>query len=245
MTRSGFYADDSNSIGVRHNLGSVGLTVTGETGKVWNQGMKQSLGEPGYRISSVTADRKLGRATLSLGASRLDEEGTMLGGRFDPIFSGNGASSHFIDATASYDIGSGWGAYASYRRGWTNLPGSGALVRSGGLSTDAWAFDLAKGNAFSAGDKLALRVMQPLRVRSGGFNLSVPTSYDYATLTAGYEDRFLGLAPSGRELDFEAAYSRRFLGGDLGLNAFYRKDPGHIQATKDDVGGAIRYTLGF
>ena len=41
------------------------------------------------------------------------------------------------------------------------------------------------------------------------------------------------------------AYSRRFLGGDLGFNAFYRKDPGNIQAMSDDVGGAIRYTLGF
>ena len=55
----------------------------------------------------------------------------------------------------------------------------------------------------------------------------------------------MSLAPSGRELDFEAAYSRRLLGGDLGFNAFYRKDPGHIQASKDDLGGAIRYTLGF
>jgi hypothetical protein len=245
MTRSGFYADESNSIGVRHNLGALGLTVTGETGKVWNQGIKQVLGEPGYRISSATADRKIGRATLSIGASRLDEESTVLGGRFDSIFSGAGASSHFIDSNASYDLGSGWGAFASYRRGWTNLPGSGGIVSNGRLSTDAWAFDLAKTGAFSAGDKLAFRVMQPLRVRSGGFNLSVPTSYDYATLTAGFENRFLGLAPSGREIDVEAAYSRRFLGGDLGLNAFYRKDPGHIQSIKDDVGGAVRYTLGF
>jgi hypothetical protein len=175
----------------------------------------------------------------------LDEESTVLGGRFDTIFSGKGASSNFVDATASYDLGGGWGAFASYRRGWTSLAGSGGLVREGVLSTDAWAFDLAKSGAFRAGDKLAFRVMQPLRVRQGGFNLSVPTSYDYATLTAGFEDRFLSLAPSGRELDFEAAYSRRFLGGDLGLNAFYRKDPGHIASMKDDVGGAIRYTLGF
>jgi hypothetical protein len=245
MTRSGFQADGVNSMGVRHNLGPVGLTVTGETGKVWNQGIKQALGEPGYRTSSATLDRKIGRATLSLGASRLDEESTVLGGRFDSIFTGAGAASHFIDSNASYDLGSGWGAFASYRRGWTSLPGSGGIVQTGRLSTDAWAFDLAKAGAFTAGDKLALRVMQPLRVRSGGFNLSVPTSYDYATLTAGFENRFLGLAPSGREIDFEAAYSRRFLGGDLGLNAFYRKDPGHIQAMKDDVGGAIRYTLGF
>ena len=87
--------------------------------------------------------------------------------------------------------------------------------------------------------------MQPLRVREGGFNMSVPVSYDYASLTAGFEDRFFNLAPSGREIDFEAAYSRPLLGGDLGLNAFFRNDPGHIEAFDNDVGGAIRFTLGF
>jgi hypothetical protein len=100
-------------------------------------------------------------------------------------------------------------------------------------------------NAFASGDKLAFRVMQPLRVSAGGFDLSVPTSYDYSSRTVGYEDRFLNLSPTGREIDFEAAYSMRILGGDLGLNSFYRKDPGHIAGVKDDIGAAIRFTLGF
>jgi hypothetical protein len=37
----------------------------------------------------------------------------------------------------------------------------------------------------------------------------------------------------------------RLLGGDLGLNAFYRTDPGHIAAARVDVGAAVRFTLGF
>ena len=175
----------------------------------------------------------------------IDEESTILGGRFGPAFTSAGATSHFADASASFDIGRGWGAFASYRRGWTSLGGTGGLVENGRMGTDAWAFDLSKRGAFSAGDKLALRVMQPLRVRSGGFNLSVPTSYDYATLTAGYEDRRFSLSPSGRELDLEAAYTRALLGGSLGLNAFYRMQPGHIEDAKADLGGAIRFTLGF
>jgi hypothetical protein len=245
MSRAGFFADASSSVGVRHKLGPVGLTVTSERGKVWAEGLKQTLVDPLYSIGSVTADRKLGPATLSLGASRLQEESTVLGGRFDSVLSGAGARSYFLDGTASFDLGKGWGGFASYRRGWTNLPGTGGLVSDGRLSTDAWAFDLSKRNALVGGDKLALRVMQPLRVRSGGLNLLVPASYDYSTLSVGYDNRFLNLAPKGRELDFEAAYSMGLLGGDLGLNAFYRNDPGHIEAVKSDVGGAIRFTLGF
>jgi hypothetical protein len=245
MSRAGFFADASNSVGVRHTLGPVGLTVTSERGNVWAEGLKQTVVDPRYSIGSVTADRKIGPATLSLGASRLEEESTVLGGRFDPVLSSAGARSHFLDGTASFELGKGWGAFASYRRGWTSLPGTGGLVNEGRLSTDAWAFDVSRRNAFFGGDKLALRVMQPLRVRSGGLNLLVPGSYDYSTLSVGYEDRFLNLAPKGREMDFETAYSMGLLGGDLGLNAFYRNDPGHIEAVKSDVGGAIRFTLGF
>ena len=40
-------------------------------------------------------------------------------------------------------------------------------------------------------------------------------------------------------------YSVGWLGGDLGLNAYLRSDPGHIEAMPTDIGGAIRYTLGF
>jgi hypothetical protein len=46
MTRSGFYADDANSIGVRHSLGRTGLTVTGESGKVWNRASSRRWASP-------------------------------------------------------------------------------------------------------------------------------------------------------------------------------------------------------
>jgi hypothetical protein len=203
------------------------------------------LAEPRYGIASVTADRTIGRATVSIAASRLAEESTVLGGRFSPLFSSAGATSYFLDSAASFDLGRGWGAYATYRRGWTMLPGTGGLVDSGRFGSDAWAFDLSKQSAFRADDKIAFRVMQPLRVASGGFDLTLPTSYDYATGTAGFDSRFFSLSPSGREIDFEGAYSMRMWGGDVGLNAFYRKDPGHIAAARDDVGAAVRYTLGF
>jgi hypothetical protein len=169
----------------------------------------------------------------------------LLGGRFGTAFSSGGAASLFADATASFDLGGGWGAFASYRRGWTSLGGNGALVDQGRLSSDAFALDISRRDALRAGDKIALRLMQPLRVRNGGFDLNLPTSYDYATGTAGFERRFFNLAPTGRELDLEAAYSVALLGGDLGANLFIRTEPGHIEAMRSDLGGAIRYSLGF
>jgi hypothetical protein len=92
---------------------------------------------------------------------------------------------------------------------------------------------------------MSLRIMQPLRVRSGGFDIELPVSYDYASGQVGYEARFFNLAPTGRELAYELSYVRPFLGGNLAANAFVRTNPGHVDSMKNDVGAALRYTLGF
>jgi hypothetical protein len=203
------------------------------------------LGKPGYSVGSFTLDRKVGPALVSLGASQLKEESTILGGRFSSAFSSGGSSTTFVDGTIDANLGNGWGAFASYRRGWTAMPGTGALVDSGRLQTEAFAFDISKSGALTGGDRFAFRIMQPLRVSRGGFELNVPVSYDYSTGGVGYEQRFFNLAPTGREIDYEAAYSVGLLGGNLGLNAFLRTDPGHVAAMPNDVGAAIRFTLGM
>jgi hypothetical protein len=175
----------------------------------------------------------------------MDEQETVLGGRLSSAFGTGGATSWFVDGSASFAIGRGWGAFATYRRGWTAMTGNGGLAESGRLASDAWAFDLARSNAFRPGDRFALRVMQPLRVASGGLAINLPVSYDYSDGSIGYARRFFNLAPTGREIDVEAAYAVRLLTGQLSANAFVRKDPGHIAALDTDVGGALRFNLDF
>ena len=57
----------------------------------------------------------------------------------------------------------------------------------------------------------------------------------------------MSLSPSGRELDAELSYGSGLLGGKawVGGNLFYRRQPGHIAASPDDVGAALRFSLGF
>jgi hypothetical protein len=199
MARAGFHGDQASSVGLRHSLGSVGLTVTGERGDVYQSDpqARQAMRMPGYTVGSATLDRKVGRATLTLGATRLDERETVLGGRLSSeMFGAGGATSWFADASASLDLGRGWGAYAAYRRGLSAMAGGG-LAQAGRLGTEAWAFDVSKANALRTGDRFALRVMQPLRVASGGYSLQLPVSYDYSTGAVGFDSRFFNLAPSG------------------------------------------------
>ena len=247
MGRMGFQGDAAGSLGLRRQLGRIGMTVTAERGEVLQPGFDRSIARPRYASGAVSFDRRFGRARLSLGATRLEEQGTVVGARFSPTIGAGGGTSWFADASAALDLGRGWDAYAAYRRGSTSVAGGGGLAQGGRLATDAWTLDVGKAGALTAGDRFALRLMQPLRVRSGGFDLSVPVSYSYDTLSAGYETRFFNLAPTGREIDLEAAYGMDLAGGagHLSANAFVRRDPGNVAAMDADLGAAIRFTLGF
>ncbi len=242
---NGFHARLGTSLGMRHNFGPVAFTMTSEDGEVHHPNPAVVTGRSGYRITALTADRHLGRMRVSFGGSRLDEEATILGGHFSSAFLSAGSTSWFADGAASLDFGGGWGAYASYRHGWTSVRGGNALVQGGRLTSNAFAFDLTKTSVLQRSDKIGLRIMQPLRVRSGGFDVNLPVSYDYASGKAAYQSRFLDLAPTGREIDYELSYTTRMLGGSMAATVFVRTDPGHIERMNTDRGGAVRFTLGF
>lgn len=245
LSPGGFAADVSSSAAIRHDFGIAGLTVTAEQGDIRAANIRQTSERPGYSLRSITADRRVHRAHVRLGISHLEEDGTVLGGRFSPVLSSHGSTSYFVDGVGSFDLGNGWGAAASYRRGWSSVSATGGLISGGRLDTEAFAFDLSKTGAFGRTDQLAFRVAQPLRVGSGGFGVSLPVSYDYGSGDVGYEGRFLSLAPKGREMDYEIAYRIGVRRGELSANAFLRTDPGHVETRSNDAGAAIRFTMGW
>lgn len=242
---SGFDVRHGDSAAIRHQLGPVALHLSAERGNV----VEDSSGLPHdgqlrssqYASATLGADTSAGPIKLSLGATTLIEDNTVLGGRFDAALGGgSGADSLFVDVAATAPLGQGWAAKARYRRGWTNFAGAG-----GSLVTEAFSFDLGKSGMLRADDRFGLRVSQPLRVARGGLALNLANSYDYSTLSAGYGLTTINMAPEGRALDFEAAYGVMLGDAWLGANGFYRKDPGHRAGTADDLGAAIRLSFGF
>lgn len=235
----GFNATRKGSLAMRREFGRIGVTVSGETGKVWQEVETSATGAP-YRYAGVAADRSFGRSWFQFGLSRLEEEQSLLGGRMGTVLGGGGSSTTFLDAEARHDFGNGWSGTLTARRGWTSFA-------AGKLQTNAYAFDLAKIGLLSSSDRLGLRFAQPLRVASGGFGMWLPTAYDYATgsVTDGFSR--MSLTPNGRELDTELSYGSNLLGGRawMGGNLFYRRDPGHIANSPDDIGAALRFSLGF
>jgi hypothetical protein len=234
---TGFSARRGASMAVRHQLGSLGVTASAEAGNVWQDVATRAAGSP-YRLTSIGVDKAFGSTWVSAAMSRLAERNTLLGGMIGPALGGGGSATLFLDLEARRALGNGWSASLAGRRGWTSFG-------AGRFQSDAYAMDLTKDGLFG-GDRVGLRISQPLRIASGGFATMLPTAYDYATLsTTNTLERF-SLSPSGREIDGELSYGRGVLGsGWVGGNLFLRRQPGHIARAPDDVGAAVRFSLGF
>ncbi len=84
-----------------------------------------------------------------------------------------------------------------------------------------------------------------MRVESGGLLLNLPTGYDYAIGQASFSRVPLSLAPKGRELDAELAWSVRAFNGAVSTSLFWRRDPGHFASVPDDGGAAVRWSAAF
>jgi hypothetical protein len=235
----GFAVSRGAGMALRRQVGEFGLTVSSETGNVWNDIRASATGLP-YQWNGVSIDRNLGSNWLSAGIGRLEEKGTVLGGRVSDALGGGGSSTLFFDVEARRTLGSGFSAGLTARRGWTDFTG-------GKFATSAYGFDLTKSGILSSSDRLGLRLSQPLRVESGGFNLLLPTSWNYETQTATNSWQRYSMSPSGREIDGEFSYSSSILNGSgwLGGNLFLRKDPGHVAGADPDYGAAIRFSLNF
>jgi hypothetical protein len=241
----GFDHVTGNGMAVRHQIGThFALTAAAEHGRAWHSTRTQ-LYDPwerddrnGYGSMGVGAQGWTGPLSMSLNATFLREEGTLLGARFAPSIGVQAGRTLFIDSMVALDPGDGWRLAAAFRQGWTQ-------AGSASMRTNAWSIDGEKRGIMDRTDRMALRLSQPLRVESGGIGLLLPTGYDYATSLATWTRETLSLAPRGRQIDGEAVYSVPMGAGWLTTNAYWRRDSGNLAWFPDEIGGALRYSMDF
>ena len=245
----GFDTRAKSGLALGHRLGGIDWSIAGETGNVSNflrdPRTREGDRRNGYAAFSLGAARTRGPVSFGVHATWLRENETLLGSRLADIFGTNGAETLFADVNIAFTPARDWHISTAWRHGLTRLDPNAARQGVDRLKSNAWSFDVARENLFADLDSLALRIAQPLRISKGGLNLTLPTAYDYATQTTSFSISRVNLAPEGRELDLEAAYSLPFAGGSLGTNLYWRKDPGNIAGTPNDIGGAVRVSFGF
>lgn len=249
---SGFDSLVGGSVAVRQSFGGWGVSVAGEQGEVLTPletdmaALRWRRERHGYSRMTIGVDRRFGGLRAGLALTRLDETETVLGARFTGALGGARGESLFVDLGARWDAGDGWSLGGSLRQGWTVARLRGGVEGSGLIRTSGFAADLGKTGVFGPGDRIGLRIAQPLRVASGGIGLKLPAEWDYETgMVSRWNAQRLNLAPSGRELDFELGYAWMLAGGDISTHAFLRRDPGNYAALSDDYGAALRWSVGF
>jgi len=248
----GLFRSTDAAFAVRRKLGRFGLTVSADSGEIISaaplmmaEDVERRRQRDGVRSFAVSGDRSWGAFDASLGLTMMDEDRTVLGARFHDGFGGGGAQTAFVDAHAGWNFADGWRLGGALRQGYTR-PVAGGIVTSASLiETRAWSLDVQRFGLFGAGDSLALRIAQPLRVESGGLGLNLPVAFSYETLLATYDTRTLSLTPHGRELMSEIAWRGPLFFGFGSASMFYRKDPGHYANVPDDKGVALKWDTTF
>ena len=112
-----------------------------------------------------------------------------------------------------------------------------------GLRSSAFAVGLIGQDVARSGDRLALRMSQPLRVEAGHARLRwVSGRRPDGQVELKQAD--LGLEPLGRQLDLEVAYSRPWEAGRAHVAAIASDDVGHANGERE-VSIVARYSRRF
>ena len=249
---TGMLSSTDAAIAVRRQVGDWGITASAETGSTLTAAAVERAAQlRGQRLSDdvsrygIAVDREFGALTATLGFDWMREEQTVLGARFHEGFGLAGSDSLFVDLDLGWRVAPEWRLGASVRRGTTALRAAPLVGDGSRLTSSAWSLDLERTGLLGDDDALAFRLSQPLRVESGGLNLLLPSSYDYATLTPGYTSTRLSLSPEGREMMGELSYRTRLWGGNAAASVFFRDEPGHYEYAPSDQGVAVRWSREF
>lgn len=240
----GFAVAPAMAAAITHGLGhGWHIGFVGEEGLLGRRDKNRARADKArdrqrYRLFAATLGWTGGPVSLTLSGRMLKESDTLLGARFAPFFGVAGGSTVFADAGARFMLPARWSLGLSARRGWTRAGG-------GNVRTRAWSADLARAGLISSRDRLELRIARPLRVTGGGIDALLPVEHNYASGSDDWRVTHIDLSPRGRETDGELGYSAPLAGGRIALNGYWRRDPGNNAWASDDIGGAVRFSVGY
>ena len=176
---------------------------------------------------------------ISLTGGSLIEEDRALGLRGDGAFAlGEGTTTWFGGVSAHLQVAEDMQIDASLFGGITRAAANDAslIQEIDGIRSTSWRVGISRSNLWNSDDRVRLNVAQPLRAESGALHVNLP---QYRLRDGAIISQNIGynLAPSGRELDFEAGYQMPIgAATKVDFAAMYRRDAGHVAGSDDAVG---------
>ena len=239
------FARDGSSLGLATPLGTGSLRIATFAATSQHSGPRDAYSEG---ITGALTEYRFGGLAdsgLSLQAGWMSEANGAVGSRPDGAFGEFGTGTILTGLTASRRLSGNWtllgSAHAGVHR--TDNLRQGILRGVSGLRTSTFAVGVIGQDVGRSGDRLAVRLSQPLRVEAGRARLRwVSGRSPDGQLELQQAD--LSLEPSGRQLDLEVAYSRPWAGGQAHIAAIASHDAGHAEGERE-VSILARYSRWF
>ena len=177
-------------------------------------------------------------ANLRLQVGQLEEKGGVLGSAAGGIFSVNSATTYAINLTGTLAVSDQFRLIANYGMGRTRVDAAEDSLLGGfsTLKSDWFSVGAIGSNVFAQQDQLGISLSQPLKIREGALDYSLPVGR-LASGGIDFQSERVNLAETNAtELKLEGFY-RTMLSERLELGGFvtYRQNPNHVADHGDDV----------
>lgn len=176
-------------------------------------------------------------AGVSLQVGQLEEKGSLLGGSSGGVFGVDYANTYAINLAATLKATDKISFVANYGVARTKVDAAeNSLLKDFSKMTSDWySAGLIGNNLWRKHDQFGLSVSQPLKIRSGAVNFSVPNGRDFSGDVLFDRER-VNLSETGATETAYEAYYRTMLGESFELGGFlsYRQNPNHVADNGDE-----------
>jgi len=195
-------------------------------------------------------------AGLSMQFGQLEENKSLFGGAAGGAFGVESATTYAFNLAGHIKATNKISIVANYGIGHTEVEeAKGSFLRDfDDLKSDWYALGVIGNNLFREVDQFGMSFSQPLKIRSGGVDYSIPTARDFSGNIVSDRER-VNLSNTGATEHAIEGYYRTLVGENvlgktanksLELGAFfsYRQNPNHVASEKDDwmLMATLRYS---
>ena len=239
------FARNGVNLGLASSLGTGSFRAAAFSANAPRSGQSDARSDG---ITGALAEYRFGglvESGLSLQAGWMTEANGAVGSRTDGAFGELRTGTLLSGLTAFHRLSGNWtllgSAYAGVHR--TDDLRQGIMRGVSGLWSSAFAAGVIGRDVGRSGDRLAFRLSQPLRVEAGHAELRWVSGRS-SDGEVELQQADLGLEPSGRQFDLEAAYSRPWAGGQVHMATIASQDAGHVGGDQE-VSILARYSRRF
>lgn len=204
--------------------------VSGAGGSRYEQESISSLFEGSYQFDD--------NANLRLQVGQLEEKGGILGSAAGGIFGVDTATTYAMNLTGTIKLSERFNLIANYGMGRTRVDAveNSLLSDFSTLRSDWYSVGAIGNNVFRLRDQIGFAFSQPLKVREGALDYSIPVGR-FSNGDVRFDTERVNLADTNATERSIEGYYRTMLSERLELGGFlrYRMNPNHVSEHGDEV----------